>query len=151
MKKILSILLAMTVLLGLAACGEKTPSEIPESSADTTTAAAETTAAESEPSDTAVRDDLGEYDFDGANFNMYTRFTQMFYPNLNVEENTGDLMDNAVYERNRMLEDRFDFVFRETAYYNTVEGNDAPRKLLAAADDSYHIITDRYLNTWTWF
>lgn len=147
MKKIFLLLLVLSLLMGTAGCGEKTPAEIPDTSAQPAVpGTTESVVAESEPAETVVRDDLGEYDFDGADFHMYTRFTQMFYPNLNVEEDTGDLMDHAVYERNRMLEERFDFSFKETAYYNTVEGNDAPRKLLASGDDTYHIITGRYLN-----
>lgn len=58
-------------------------------------------------------------------------------------ESTGDLLNDAVYERNRNLEERFNFVFREDYYDYAVEGNDAPRKLLLAGDDTYDLIVGR--------
>ncbi len=141
MKKCLSVLLFAALCLSFAACG----AEPTETTADTTPAA--DTAAETEAAtETVIRDELGEYDFEGGNFTMYTRYTNMFFPSMNVEESVGEVLSDSVYDRNRGLEERFNFLFLETKYYNTVEGNDAPKKLLLAGDDSFHIMVGRYLN-----
>lgn len=142
MKKNISILLLVAGLVSssLTACGEKEVETKPVSDATAVVSEDEV------PTTTEIRDDLGEYDFEGATFDMYTRHTNMFYPSMEVEESTGDVLSDAVYNRNRLLEERFHFVFQETAYTNTQEGNDAPRKLLAAGDDTYEIMVGRYLN-----
>lgn len=148
MKKQIARLLLAVMLLSLAACAE-TPA--PDGGADSSAPDAPGSSAppsgETETSAPAdPLDAIGTYDFDGAEFAMYTRYTQLFYPSLDVTETTGDLLDEAVYLRNRKLEERYGFTFRETAYYNTVEGNDAPRKLLTSGDATYQLITGRYLN-----
>ena len=131
MRKILSILLFSALLLGMIACG----TEETETSPDQGNEAVVETPAETETE--VIRDELGEYDFEGASFDMYTRHTTMFYPSMEVTESTGEVLSDAVYNRNRAIEERFNFVFQETAYTNIQEGNDAPRKLLTAGDDTY--------------
>ncbi len=131
MKKTLLCLL-LAALIAMSACGGEADqgsetSASPESS-DTTT-----------PESTGYTDDLGEYDFKDETFSIYTRTTPLFYPYLDRQEATGDLIDDAVYNRNRKLEDRFNFKFDEQYYDYTVEGNDAPRKLLLAGDDTYDL------------
>ena len=61
-------------------------------SADETTDPSQTEAAESDGAsdETTLGDGIGDYDFEGESFSMYTRYTDMFYPSLNVEEITGD-------------------------------------------------------------
>ena len=145
MKKQLARILLAAMCLSLAACAP-TPApdagtDAPETAAPAVSATETETAAPADP-----LDKIGTYDFDGAEFTMYTRYTQLFYPKLDVTETSGDLLDEAVYLRNRKLEERYGFKFRETAYYNTVEGNDAPRRLLASGDATYKLITGRYLN-----
>ncbi len=139
MKKYLSVLLFVSLLVSFAACGQENTETITE----TTETAAVVTETETEA---VIRDELGDYDFDGADFAMYTRYTNMFFPSMNVEESTGEGLTDSIYNRNRGLEERFNFLFTETKYYNNVEGNDAPKKLLLAGDDSFQIMVGRYLN-----
>lgn len=140
MKKFVSVLLFVTILLSMNACGTSNEAAT-ETAAETV---GETAVTETETE--VIRDDLGEYDFGGASFDMYTRYTNMFYPSMEVTESTGEVLSDAVYNRNRKLEERFNFVFQELAYTNVKEGNDAPRKLLTAGDDTYEIMVGRYLN-----
>ena len=75
-KRILSILLLIS-LLASASCGSGgAEGSVTTASGDTTTAA---------PVETGVTDDLGTYDFGGEEFHMLTRFTPLFYPNLDIE------------------------------------------------------------------
>ena len=139
-----------TLILSMLCAAGCTAGESP--SADETTDSSPTEAAETDGAsdETTLGDGIGDYDFGGESFTMYTRYTDMFYPSLNVEEITGDQLNDVIYERNRELETRFNFTFDEEKYYNTVEGNDAPRVMLAAGDDTYDLITGRYLNMYNY-
>ena len=146
MKKLTIFTLILSMLCAAGCTADKSPS------ADETTDPSQTEAAESDGAsdETTLGDGIGDYDFEGESFSMYTRYTDMFYPSLNVEEITGDQLNDVIYERNRELEARFNFVFDEEKYYNTVEGNDAPRVMLAAGDDTYDLITGRYINMYNY-
>ncbi|MBE6613221.1 MAG: extracellular solute-binding protein [Ruminococcaceae bacterium] len=140
-KRILSILLLIS-LLASASCGSGgAEGGVTTASGDTTTAA---------PVETGVTDNLGTYDFGGEEFHMLTRFTPLFYPNLDIEEQTGDALDDAVYNRNRRIEERFNFEFKETLYDYTIEKNDWPRQFLLAGDDTYDLYTGRMINLFTY-
>lgn len=139
MKKVTLILLTAALLLS-ASCGE--------ASMDNETTASDSSGDAAEESETSsegteIGDDLGDYDFGGRTFSIYTRTTPLFYPYLDRQEATGDTIDDAVYNRNRKIEERFDFVFDEQYYDYTVEGNDAPRKFLLAGDDTYQLYVGR--------
>ena len=108
------------------------------------------TTAQSESSDTStaeaeeeLSDNLGSFDFDGDEFNIYTRAVVFGNYNLDTESETGELINDSVYKRNRLLEDRFNFVMKEDYYDYIIDGNDAPRKLLLAGDTTYDMYVGR--------
>ena len=139
MKKVILFLLTAALLLS-ASCGEASvdgKTTTPDSSGD------DIKESDSAANETELSDDLGKYDFGGRTFSIYTRTTPLFYPYLDRQEATGDTIDDAVYNRNRKLEERFNFSFDEQYYDYTVEGNDAPRKLLLAGDDTYQLYVGR--------
>lgn len=139
MKKVILFLLTAALLLS-ASCGEASvdgKTTTPDSSGD------DIKESDSAAIETELSDDLGKYDFGGRSFSIYTRTTPLFYPYLDRQEATGDTIDDAVYNRNRKLEERFNFSFDEQYYDYTVEGNDAPRKLLLAGDDTYQLYVGR--------
>lgn len=139
MKKVILFLLTAALLLS-ASCGEASvdgKTTTPDSSGD------DIKESDSAATETELSDDLGKYDFGGRTFSIYTRTTPLFYPYLDRQEATGDTIDDAVYNRNRKLEERFNFIFDEQYYDYTVEGNDAPRKLLLAGDDTYQLYVGR--------
>lgn len=139
MKKVILFLLTAALLLS-ASCGEASvdgKTTTPDSSGD------DIKESDSATTETELSDDLGKYDFGGRSFSIYTRTTPLFYPYLDRQEATGDTIDDAVYNRNRKLEERFNFSFDEQYYDYTVEGNDAPRKLLLAGDDTYQLYVGR--------
>ena len=139
MKKVILFLLTAALLLS-ASCGEASvdgKTTTPDSSGD------DIKECDSAATETELSDDLGKYDFGGRSFSIYTRTTPLFYPYLDRQEATGDTIDDAVYNRNRKLEERFNFSFDEQYYDYTVEGNDAPRKLLLAGDDTYQLYVGR--------
>ena len=101
MKKLLAYILAVCLSLPLAACGgesaapaqtEGAPSSQPEG------AAAETTEAETLPP-------IPQGDFGGAEFSILAACEQ--WQNFYTAEQTGDVVNDAVYERNRLLEENY--------------------------------------------
>ncbi len=137
MRKTITALLLLSMLLSLAGCSGTADETLPE---DTAADTAANTAADTEP---VVADGLGEYDFAGDTFHIMTRYTPLFYPYHNVEETTGDVLNDAVYNRNRSLEERFNFLLAESYYDYSVEGNDHPRSFLLAGDTTYDMFVGR--------
>ncbi len=105
MKKNLAFLL-LFAMLASTSCGDTSAvSEDTTASSDTT----DTTA----PTAALVTDGLGEWNFNGATFDMLTRLYEMVHANLNTSDLTGDVLNDEIYERNRRLEERFNFTFTE--------------------------------------
>ena len=100
---LLALLLAFSAL---TACGEDTAQE---TAADTADAAGQIQPAESEP--------VWEYpdaDFEGASYRIYNidNFYNM-YLTMNTDELNGDVLDDAVYNRNRGVEEALNCVITE--------------------------------------
>ncbi|MBO5220142.1 MAG: hypothetical protein J6C52_11965, partial [Clostridia bacterium] len=130
-----SLTLAILITLGmLFSCGDTAPSADTTGSADTTTAP-----------DTTPIDPLPEADFGGRDVNFY--LDQYFCP-LEQTEETGDLVNDAIYRRTRKVEDRYNVNFRYAgslgnssdwkAWYGALEAS------IMADDDSIDIASGYY-------
>ncbi len=91
--------------------------------------------------ETLVSDDLGKMDFDGYVFRVLTGIHST-YPvsTFSVEEQTGDLLNDALYLRNRKIEERFNILFKETVLDDIFHVNDNLRKTVQSNDDAYELI-----------
>ena len=110
MKRILSLLLALLMLTAsAAACGGKTedPAATTAPAQDATTAATEatTTAAPEETLPPELQDTLPDVRYEGETFTTLLRESTKY--EMRSEEITGDLVSDAVYERNLAVEERF--------------------------------------------
>jgi len=135
-KKLTAILLLTGMLLTSAACASDTGSS---AEADTTAAGEAETTTVAETAD-PYDDELGEYDFKGEEFHFYSRDHASLHGALNVAEETGDVLNDALYQRNREVEERFNFIIAETLETNNTTN---ARTAVLAGDDSYDIITTR--------
>ena len=128
---------------GLVACGQSAASQSEE------TAAAQTTAAETEAVTTSMfSDSLGEMDFGGADFRIRTIQNLNVHSYVDVTEPSADVFDQALYERNRAIEERFNIVIRETV----AEDNASLfRKLIMAGDDAFEMGTLRCTDALTFW
>ena len=104
-------LIAYTLLISLLAavsCGDKTPG-ITVTDADTTSVSEETTE--------SIYTDLGEHDFEGRKFTIVYSTDQLgaFWP-YDAETENGDLVNDAVYKRNRTVEEKYNV---DIDYYST--------------------------------
>jgi len=106
MKKLISCILLLSMLFAAAACSG-------DSSADET-AAADTTAADQAETTTVsetlyVEDELpDDLSFDGADVKIITRLIDAPLQELNAAEQNGDIVNDAIYERNLEVEQRLD-------------------------------------------
>ncbi len=122
MKKLTSLLLLIAMLASLAACGAET------STTETTVETAIETV-ETEPVETDIPDDLPAKDFGGADFRIYTRNCCPEHQNgVYMPEQTGDVVSDAVFNRNMTVEERFNIHIAEP-----VLGPDAEATALVAA------------------
>ncbi len=134
MKKTVSCLLLAIFAAQLFACGDS--SSVSDSTDTTTGNPAETTTA---TATTELSDELGEYNFNGREFNIVTCEAFFFSP-YDVEEQTGDLLDDAAYQRNRTIEERFNC----DIVYTMLPGSDAQsataiQQSVLADDDEYQL------------
>ena len=104
--KVLSMLMCLSLLVGFtAACGSDSGNTEDTAAADNETTSAETTAAEEkEPS---AYDYLEKVDYDGYKFRIIapTTHTRFFPSTLVPTEETGEIIYDSAYERNRIVEE----------------------------------------------
>ncbi|MBQ2727395.1 MAG: hypothetical protein IJF78_16965 [Clostridia bacterium] len=124
-KKTLALLLSMLMLASCTvSCSE---SDVQETSADTNApVSAETAAdtAESTPEETEtpkLMPELPEITFDGFTFRMIGKGTSLVHwqsKDLTAEEITGEPINDAVYNRNALISERYDVNFKEFTVAN---------------------------------
>ena len=124
MKRALSLILALLMLvMAVAACGakpdESTDTTTTAAAADTTTSAtADTTTAQTEPElPPELRDDIPEVNFNGEAFKVLIR--EETKHEMTSPEVTGDLVGDAVYNREIAVEDRLGVAID----VHTIKGN----------------------------
>ena len=109
MKKSIAILLALLMMAGTLGCSSENAEEKETAQSDTTSSVGETDAQESETeeeTEASVFAGIEEKKFDGRDFNFLYRTTEeyQFY----AEEYTGDAINDAVHDRNLLVERTFD-------------------------------------------
>jgi len=118
------------------------------SSTDTTMA--ETTVGEelAETTEEKVKDDLGAFDFGGASFDIWTTDREWLSNDIDVLETNGDILNDAIYERNALVEERFNVVINSSLTLGINESD--PKNSILAGDCEYHLLmqTDRTVLTY---
>ena len=105
-KKTIAVLLLAAILAGCG--GETAETERQTSGADTTGGAAAETVAETE---TEAADPVADRDFGGADFRITTSQSGTQHYLFTVTELTGDVLNDALYNRTKAIEDKFNIVF----------------------------------------
>ncbi|MCL1794250.1 MAG: hypothetical protein FWG34_10295 [Oscillospiraceae bacterium] len=138
MKRIAMLFLAIGFLSFMAACsGQNGQPSAPvgETLLPDSDISAPDLADAAEDEGDGLPDDL---DYGGHEFCIYTRENTAFY-NYIVEEDTGEILNDAVYRRARNVEGRLNVVFSENTYTDA----NAPRSLLLAGDTAYDMYNCR--------
>ena len=128
------MLAALMASSSLMACGEAD-----ETTADTTDAV-QTGAAETvETGETELTDNLPEMDYEGYTFRFSTRDPGWQHSLWLMEELTGDTMNDAIYNRNLAVAERFNITYDEVSYMEP----DEALKTLLAGEDAFDIVSTR--------
>ncbi len=133
LSRLLAFLMTLALLVPLAACGKETPA----TPAITSAADTETTL----PAETELKPDLPEKDFNGRDFRVQSvtydpnSYTTIFAP----EELTGEIVKDALYNRNLAVAQQFNvkFVATEDSYNNNYS---RLREMALAEDDALEMI-----------
>ena len=138
--KTISILLAVILAASAVSCGSTSGNDLQDASdtsaSDTGT---ETTIDELAPPE------LPDANYDGYEFKILTRIEGWgIYNNehLVVEEANGEILNDAIYERNRRVEDRFNVNITEIV--TTGDISNEISKTVMAGEDSYDLVVSTY-------
>ena len=145
MKHIILLITLAAVILTMISCGagESGGTNAPETGKSDGTQTEDT--AETEPP--AILPDLPEADYEGYNFRAYVPTPNVWAScTFNIEEVTGDTVNDAIYERNRTIEEEFNVILTETDIgpYDKLEN--IFKQSVSAGTDDFDICVqiDRY-------
>ena len=125
---ILTCLFAFIFLNACAGGGGITPKDVQTGGTETE---AET--------ELVIPDNLPERDYGGYVFRMY--LDESVQKDMYIEEESGDLLEDAVYYRNRTVEERFNVKFERVLYpAEWSRGMDGEKNILAG-DDAFDLMT----------
>lgn len=132
MKKQISLILILAIFASLVSCGGA-PSDTPGTT-DTDGTSADTTAAETEYTPEIV--DLEGYEMAVMNYNL----AWLTWANTRViiEEETGDVLEDAIYKRNKNIEEMYNFTIRVDEVDDVAE---QISKLVQSGDSTYAVYT----------
>ncbi len=125
--KALLLLLAAALLTG---CGNSTATVETES-----TIATEAAVTETETTD-PYADDLPEMNYEGYTFTIHSQSRTWYHGSWTTEEATGEVLNDAIYNRNLKVAERFNIQLDELVSTS----NDDAKTVIMAGDDAYDII-----------
>ncbi len=151
--KRLSFLLAVLLCAGssLMGCGESAVQETPDAPVTNDVAvpsAEEETVPETE--DNFVTDSVPELDFGGATFTMAGQGTGDAGNNnldMTVEEITGDVVRDAIYQRTLVMEERFNVEVAEPLMTDYTTISNTVRSTVTAGDATYDLVVNQLAQT----
>jgi hypothetical protein len=79
-------------------------------------------------------DELGEYDFNGEEFKIQMFENENVHNHIDTPEENGEVFNDAMYKRNRTIEERFNFVLKETEVPDF--SNAQTKKIILSGDSS---------------
>nr|MBQ4319166.1 extracellular solute-binding protein [Clostridia bacterium] len=144
MKRIAMLLICAMLSASIVACSDA--SDTADDPANVT--AADTKSVQETTTDDPYADDVPDgLDYGGYEFSFYSRQASTYFDSpQDVEGENGDIINDAVYQRNRNVEERLNVVITETTY-TAVDG---PRALLLSADDTYDMYMARVNSAFTY-
>ncbi len=131
MKKALTLILIASMLLSAMSCGS-------EGTPDTTTAAGGNTT-EPATETTSYLDTFKDKKFDGQTFSIITQH-QTSQPTIPPEDQTGEVVDDALYNRDRNVEERLGIEIEYQVYENRNQLANDLRTLISAGEDTYDMV-----------
>ncbi len=137
----LSFLLALLSLGStLLSCGDTTKTPAQTNNAVTSPSTEAITEAQTSEEDMrrAVSDGVPELNFDGAEFRTITQDSTV--NDIWVDGESGDVLDDAIYSRNRAIEERFNITIPEAIAVSYGDISSYVKKIVSAGDDAYDLV-----------
>jgi len=140
MKKKLSFIIAIVMLLqavfiGCASSGNNLPAENPDSSAGT-----ENPNESTESTETASPyDSLTPQNYDGYTFRFFTEGSNYGITMMDAEDITAEVVNDAIYVRNRYIEKELNLVFSDT-WADWTEPRDRIKIMVTADTDEFDVM-----------
>jgi len=146
--KFIAVIILITTLFALPACsspdGGKNNGK-PENNADTSESGQLEETAEAIPE--SFIPNLPDMDYDGYEFRalVCTNNVYGFYT-FDVEGQNGDILDDAIYTRNRYIEEKYNVVLKETAIEDFMQLSPRFKRSVTSGSDDFDICLqiDRY-------
>lgn len=115
-------------------------------SGDANTGAKETIAVQTEETTidefAKYNDDLGEHNFDGETFTIAIYLNINTNNNIDTEAETGEVLNDAIYKRNRKIEERFNSKINQSTHEDGLFAGFV-RSSILAGDNAFHIANVR--------
>jgi len=138
--RIVSLLTALLIFLPvLAACSDNTSDPANTQNGGETTAPTDTAPAETTVS--PYDDEVPELDFDGYNFKILSPIGTFFHGELTAAEQTGEVLNDALYNYSREIESRFNIVITEEMTKAGQPMQDRITNFVTAGDDAFDLAT----------
>ena len=147
-KEHLAVLCILSALAGaVSSCGEAGTSVTPDNTDQIPDNSDSEAVTEAVPED-LYHDDLGDLDFGGADFRIWTMENFNVISYIDVAQETGDVFDDSLYKRNRKIEDRANIKIVETINTDSA----APvRQTIMAGDDAFDVANLRCPDALTFY
>ena len=144
---------ALTLVLAASSCGETEPGKTPSSDAESRTGGSSEAVSEPEtqpqgPVYDIPEPDIPELNFGGAVFKMSGWYQPIYapeweYPDLWAEKLTGEVVNDAVFNRNLKIEEKFNIKMQEERINEIFS-------LLYSGDDSFSVLTHNVVHIGDW-
>lgn len=137
-KRAISMIILMSMLAASVSCGG-TSGEVKDSSdtdSDAVTSYEEVT---TEDPRYAIKEDLPEVDYGGYEFRILVRWPDLWCADMYSESLTGEVVNDAVYNRNRKVSERFGVNFTQIKSSDNDAYTDGTKAILAG-EDAYDMI-----------
>ncbi len=134
LKRILSALILASMLVSMAACGgAETPSDTSADPNPTDTSAG----ADTEPA--RQMPDVEKCDYEGEEFNIFAPSWSLYTSYYNAEEETGETMDDAIYKRQRLVEEYLGVTINYTLEGTITDQAGAMQGWVMSGEDPYQM------------
>ena len=149
MKRTLALLLALLFVPLLPACASDNPEDSAGETASADVSAEAGAADETVPEETEYAPDLPDVKYDGAEFRVLYRDSSHSYrmKDAFVEELTGEVLNDAVYNRNIGMEEAYDFKFAPIPQETPISSVTSE---FLAGSDSYDLVAEQMNQIFTY-
>lgn len=135
-RKVIAFLLLTVMIFSYSACGDTAADDVMQN-AETNIETVQETTGETEP---LFKDNLpDDLDFEGETFDNFVYESSWLHTRIDREEQDGDILNDAIYLRNRLVENRLNVLFKESISSGFTAMNQEAKKIVMSGEDIYDV------------